>query len=285
MCTQPISLVVERKTFLGEKHPIKQTLKVPCGHCPECRSLRRLQWVFRLENEAKVHAYNYFITLTYSDKYLPKDGQLYKPDFQDFMKRLRKNLGFRLKYFTCGEYGDTFGRCHWHSILFADSPITVDDIRRAWTYGFVKFSPFSSSRAAYVVKYTQKQLHAIYPDDIEPPCTLCSQGLGDSYFTPSMRKYYRINGITEVVLRNHQKTQMPRRYYDQIFSTHDRLLMSKKKQDEKFRKDLEEFKKFGIYAGQRKNKLSFERSFVHTLRRTGKLNELQFSAPLQQSYC
>lgn len=281
MCTRPMSLVVERKLYDGDKHPQKVTVSVPCGHCPECRRIRRLQWVFRLEKEASVHKYNYFVTLTYSDKYLPNDGQLYKPDFQDFMKRFRKDIGFKIKYFACGEYGDTFGRCHWHFICFSDVPLSADDVKRAWSYGFIKFSPFSSSRAAYVVKYTQKQLHAVYPEGVEPPCTLCSQGLGDSFFDKSMIRYLHVNRITEVYLRNHQKVQLPRRYYDMIFSRSERLRMSEQNKQLLFRTQMDQFKKFGIYAGNLKDRRSFECSLARTASRAGKLNELQFSSRLQ----
>lgn len=69
--------------------------------------------------EAEEHESNAFVTLTYNDKALPPDGSLRPLDLQLFIKRLRKRyVGRRLRFFACGEYGDNFGRPHYHAIFF-----------------------------------------------------------------------------------------------------------------------------------------------------------------------
>lgn len=46
-------------------------ITVPCGKCAACQPNKGLPWTERLEFERKHHEHCYFITLTYSDKYLP----------------------------------------------------------------------------------------------------------------------------------------------------------------------------------------------------------------------
>jgi len=67
-------------------------------------------------HEAKYHEQKAFLTLTYDDLHLPDNGSLDKTHYQKFMKRLRKELNpsgtkpedyKKLRYFMCGEYGDT----------------------------------------------------------------------------------------------------------------------------------------------------------------------------------
>ena len=69
-------------------HPMYRNFKVPCGQCTGCRLERSRQWAVRMMHEAKSHADNCFITLTYSDDFLPTGKTLVLKDFQDFMKRL-----------------------------------------------------------------------------------------------------------------------------------------------------------------------------------------------------
>ena len=68
---------------------------VPCGKCPACLNNRRLAWSFRFEAEAKRHPYNYFVTLTYSDEFVPPE--LSKVDATKFTKSMRNRLGSKFK--------------------------------------------------------------------------------------------------------------------------------------------------------------------------------------------
>ena len=93
-------------------------IKLPCGQCVGCRLERSRQWAVRCMHEASLYKRNCFITLTYSNEYLPPNMSLVKSDFQKFMKRLRKRCGSSVRYYYCGEYGENFGRPHYHAILF-----------------------------------------------------------------------------------------------------------------------------------------------------------------------
>ena len=95
-----------------------QVIKIPCGQCIGCRLKRSASWAIRCVHEASLHEKNCFITLTFNNEWLPKDGSLDVRDFQLFMKRLRKKYGEGIRFFHCGEYGEKFRRPHYHACLF-----------------------------------------------------------------------------------------------------------------------------------------------------------------------
>ena len=81
------------------------------------------------------HPYASFVTLTYDEAHIPANHQLCKRDAQLFIKRLRYYLGKRrIRYYLCGEYGERFGRPHYHAILFNVHPeLDAQSICRAWS--------------------------------------------------------------------------------------------------------------------------------------------------------
>lgn len=103
---------------------------VPCGKCPPCLQRRTAEWCFRIFQESKTHLSASFITLTYEKPPITPNGfmTLHTPDFQKFMKRLRKlhPRGTRIKYYAVGEYGTERKRPHYHAILFGHIPDLVD---------------------------------------------------------------------------------------------------------------------------------------------------------------
>lgn len=50
---------------------IKSVKMIPCGQCISCRLNKSRDWANRVMLEASEFKHNYFITLTYSDEYLP----------------------------------------------------------------------------------------------------------------------------------------------------------------------------------------------------------------------
>src|SRR5579862_2093905 len=78
---------------------------IPCSSCIGCRLEYARQWAMRCRDEAQMWPCNSFVTLTYSDEFLPHDGFLDKRVWQLFMKRLRKHFGDGVRFFMCGEYG------------------------------------------------------------------------------------------------------------------------------------------------------------------------------------
>lgn len=106
----------------GDEQPL--FLVVPCGKCILCREKKANEWVSRAmcETQSSTNV-PYFITLTYNDNCIPKNG-VRKRAAQLFMKRLRINLSrytgeeLNIRFFLCSEYGSKTGRPHYHALLW-----------------------------------------------------------------------------------------------------------------------------------------------------------------------
>ena len=102
---------------LYSDRPSAGMFKLPCGQCIGCRLARSSMWATRCVHEAQLHKQNCFITLTYNDDNLPYPPTSIRP-LQLFMKRLRKRFGAGIRFYACGEYGEKFGRPHYHACLW-----------------------------------------------------------------------------------------------------------------------------------------------------------------------
>lgn len=155
---------------------------VPCGRCRGCRVDYSRGIAARCVHEASLHADNCFITLTYDDFHLPRGNTLVKSDFQKFMKRLRRRFFYvdadgkrryrRISFYHSGEYGDDFGRPHYHALLFGfDFPdrvfwttrngndfFTSSLLESLWGKGFCSVSDVTFSSAAYCARYVMKKV-------------------------------------------------------------------------------------------------------------------------------
>lgn len=153
---------------------VDRPVTVACGQCVGCRLERSRQWAVRCVHEAQMHDDNCFITLTYSDDRLPEGQSLVVADFQKFMKRLRKFVApVRIRFFHCGEYGETFGRPHYHAIIFGydfpdkvffkknkngDVIYTSDLLSSIWSNGLCSVGAVTFESAAYVARYVMKKV-------------------------------------------------------------------------------------------------------------------------------
>lgn len=190
---------------------------VPCGKCEACLSSRRLQWFTRLKFECD----NYinkccFITLTYDDDHLPKNGMLCKSDLQKFWKRLRKNLNVKIRYFNCGEYGEHTFRPHYHAIIFGLNPSVASNfVSDSWPLGFTTVSPISDNRLMYVAKYVVKSLGALESDsNFVKPFISCSRGLGLDTF---IKNHVLFENIGSIIINGHY-CSVPRYFRDKVYS-------------------------------------------------------------------
>lgn len=137
---KPKILFLKKGCDFTPLHKEENRLLIPCGNCLGCRLEYSRQWAVRCALEAQQYEHNYFLTLTYDDKYLPLNkvmkideetgevdfsikSTLVKRHLQLFMKRLRKHIQQKynrtgVRFFASGEYGSKNGRAHFHVILF-----------------------------------------------------------------------------------------------------------------------------------------------------------------------
>ncbi len=215
-----------------------QYIAVPCGICSACLSNKRRQWTFRLENEVATSTSGYFITLTYNNENCPICVN--KRDCQLWLKRFRKNLepyykSFtketqppRVRYFLVSEYGDRFGRPHYHVILFNyphDSEVLRQDLKKSWNLCDPEWfdrgdtvQPVHPANINYVCKYC---LGTLQDDDpLSKNFMLCSRkpGIGANFLTPQMIDYVRQR--CDGTIKHHGLPMiLPRFYESKIFNT------------------------------------------------------------------
>lgn len=165
---------------------------VPCGWCLQCRIDKRNEWEMRINFDLS-KSRGCFITLTYDDFHLPSDEGLHKEDFQLFMKRFRKKLDKKIKYYAVGEYGSQgslitgLHRPHYHAIIIGLSALEASvPVSSAWNLGLTKILPADRGCVRYVLKYMDKQIHGLEAikleyGDKQPPFALMSQGIGKQW--------------------------------------------------------------------------------------------------------
>lgn len=146
-------------------------IDLPCGQCIGCRLERSRQWAVRMMHEASLHQDNCFLTLTYDPQHLPGDLSLDKRHFQLFMKRFRKRCG-KVRFFHCGEYGESSGRPHYHAIFFGfdfpDKEVYTERngvrlyssalLDELWGLGVCRIGAVSFESCAYVARYVMKKV-------------------------------------------------------------------------------------------------------------------------------
>lgn len=116
------------------------------------------------------HKQNMFLTLTYSDDYLPAAHQ--DRHFVLFMKRLRKYFSpNKVKFFSVAEYGEEGNRSHWHSIIFGcnfsdlmlwevheDYNLYISQtLTDMWGMGHCTVGEVNAKSISYLLKYMTKE--------------------------------------------------------------------------------------------------------------------------------
>lgn len=130
-----------------------------CGCCLACRAKKAMEWSLRLALEEVYHKDTAFVTLTYADAHLPQYGSLEPTDMQSFLKRLRRRLDYKIRFYGCGEYGDKFGRAHYHLIIFGLKQEDWHKVHIAWGKGRVECEkPMSEKAFKYVSGYVNKKI-------------------------------------------------------------------------------------------------------------------------------
>lgn len=198
-----------------------------------------------------MHEENTVITLTYSSEHIPADGSINPDDAVRFMKRLRARedyaaktegrLAREIKTYGCAEYGEKFGRPHYHIILFnydfADKVqirgrdpeynyYQSDTLEEIWGKGRCEIMDLTWETAAYVARYCMKKLtqSAASPPEIKqkikergtklPEQKVCAsqKGIGKEWYKKWKSEIYKGDRI---VLRG-QEMRAPN-YYDRQY--------------------------------------------------------------------
>lgn len=191
-----------KHAYNGADPRLHGPVPLPCGQCCGCRLDRSGQWAVRCSHEASLYQNNCFITLTYADEFLPEHNSLDKLAFPLFMKRFRKKFhGLNyvsngefldpaiddilspyphtkihqpIRYYHCGEYGETYGRPHYHACIFnfdfpdkiyhrqsaTDYPIFRSPaLEELWPFGYSEIGSVTFDSAAYVARYIMKKVN------------------------------------------------------------------------------------------------------------------------------
>lgn len=245
-------------------HPIPgvEVQQIPCGRCIGCRLEYSRQWAIRCLHEKNTpptiydsdgnFVYKYqeescFLTLTYNDENYPENGSISKREWQLFLKKFRKELAkqnIKIRFFMCGEYGDNFGRPHYHALIFGWHPPEGDleaidtsesgeviyrseMLTKIWGNGHVDVGQVTFESAAYVARYVTKKIngdqaeehylkpHALTGElhQVEPEFCLQSRrpGIGGEWF-----KLYK-NDLRKGFITVRGIKMTPAKYYEYLF--------------------------------------------------------------------
>ncbi len=192
-CTAPVSIFCRglpdklSVSFGHEKEtPSVATIETPCRKCEPCLVTRSQLWAARARDELAISTRSWFGTLTLApaqalqlrfgaELSLTKRGQEFgeisedetfkamasqaTPELTNWLKRIRKNSGARIRYLLVCEKHKS-GVPHWHVLIHEyDGKVTKAKLEAAWRYGFSHFRLVHREQtrtAWYVCKYLSK---------------------------------------------------------------------------------------------------------------------------------
>lgn len=242
------------KLFIADS----DTFLLPCGQCLSCRLNRAKEWAIRCICEAKMHDHAMFVTLTYNDENIPvsENGHktLVKKHLQDFLKRLRKAINVKIKYFACGEYGTKYSRPHYHLLIFGyqfTDLIVYNSganlyrsslLEKLWKFGFSTVGSVSYDSCLYVSRYIMKKQYGsnevLYDDREKEFITMSLKtAIGREYFD----KYAKdIKSLDRVIISDRISCRPPR-YFDNMCDSVGELSDIKLSRIDKARKSVESY--------------------------------------------
>lgn len=247
--------------------------EVPCGKCDSCKIDYSRMWATRITHELQVTGIGAFVTLTIDDDHLitrpfTAAGQqlpgrsVYKRTLQLWLKRLRQRINMPLpngtpiyqqfKYFACGEYGDKYGRPHYHVILMGyDFPDKIragttesgEDLyesrilNQTWPFGQARTADANWQSAAYTARYAlkkqvNKKLYE-YVDratgevtPVAPEFVMMSKGIGKEWW-----QKFASDTDKDFLVVDRDKTVSIPRYYDKLRERKDPESLAKIKKE------------------------------------------------------
>lgn len=184
-CKNPYFKDPNGKIYKSAQGDRFQGVPFGCGQCMACRINKVREWQHKIMLEATSHKQSAFVTLTFRDEEVPEKVTV--REVQLFVKRMRKYYEpLRLRFFAVGEYGDRYGRPHYHLAVFGvnDSFICPDcdkdhcpnietkknlhceyqgkelciqeEMMSSWTKGIVQVGEITKESAGYIAGYAAK---------------------------------------------------------------------------------------------------------------------------------
>lgn len=250
---------------------------IPCGNCWACQLNYSAEWATRNMLETLEHDHCYFITLTYDDEHLPIaetmtykevhkigdkiielpitlendgtwiDGTLYPDHMKKFLNSLRKHFERKgitgIRYFYCGEYGETTHRPHYHMLLYG-APLDLSQnysyhidknfkehwknplIDKYWPYGIHDIANIEWSSAAYVSRYCTKkiavgqnraQIYAEQGKQEEFIRMSRNPGIGMKYYNLHKLDIYAHDSMVMKTVKGNTGSFKPPKAFDKLF--------------------------------------------------------------------
>lgn len=215
---------------------------VPCRKCIECKLDNAKEWAIRSALQCKSSKDNWFITLTYSDEFIPvNDNGIFTCSYFDlrrFIESLRQvftRQGIKdIKYLASSEYGSRLNRPHYHLCFFGlplnDLELTGEVsklghpyfvsklVDKIWNKGIHKIGRVTYQSAGYVSRYTLKKAKKIDYEKlgIEPERLFMSKGIGKKYFEENKEHIYKYDVVNLNTDKGLIKLQPPR-YFDRLY--------------------------------------------------------------------
>ena len=254
-CFKPLNVwqrVPGAQVTFSPTSPDDRKLRIPCGQCIGCRLRRSQEWAARIVHEASESKNNAFVTLTY--EHVPYGGTLVKRHLQLFMKRLRKRVPQKVRFFGVGEYGEQTKRPHYHVVLFNYWPQDAEyfrdingnryyvsnELSELWPRGHHLCGHVTFDSAAYCARYCTKKITGAAANEHyeqlveetgeiiqrEPEFAVMSRrpGIGKDWFAKYRDDVFPSD---EVIVKGRQIK--PPRYYDKLFELEDECGFSKVK--------------------------------------------------------
>lgn len=239
---------------------------VPCGQCMECRLKKSRETAIRCVHEASLHKHNCVITLTYDTDNLPPNGSIDPQHVVKFIKDLRAyddyhnpNEG-KFKTYGCAEYGEKFGRPHYHIILFGKrfhdekqiypGYYTSETLTQIWGRGQTQVMDLTFESAAYVARYITKKLtgpeiHKYNGKLPEQTVCVTQKGLGKEWFNQWKHEIYNGDQVFRQKRTGQTIPMQPPKYYDRRYEIEHNIQYQrvKKARQEKIKKRLDKIEK------------------------------------------
>lgn len=277
---------------LNPDHPVG----LPCGQCIGCRQDIAEGWAISCYHESLTQPCSSFLTLTFADEHLPDDYSVSLRDVQLFMKRLRKALGHKVKFFAASEYGSDKFRPHYHILLFGadfrgdrqlfkvteQGPLyTSQKLSDAWqNKGFCTVGSVTMNSALYCIQYVfdvrggdlaPGRYERIHPVTGQPVrCAREFRTMSNGIAADYIKKHRDQLLAAPFIVVDGKQYAVPRRYL-QLISEEDKKQLRKLK----LRKDFND--RFTLRVRERKHNRSKERLAVREEIHQRKLNQRKTS--------